>query len=54
MSNTKTFIILAGYILILIWMFVPNELFFKLIVILFLMGLTVDEIKPFTKGRVNG
>lgn len=49
MSFLKDITLYLCYLLILIWIFVPIELFFKLIVILFITGTTIDELAPIRK-----
>jgi len=43
--KTKKILIVVSYILTLFWMIIPNEVFFKLIVIMLLMALTIEELK---------
>lgn len=43
MNILKDISLFTCYILILVWMFIQNELFFKLIIILFIIGTTIDD-----------
>jgi len=44
MNTINKITTVAVYILILIWMFIPNEIFFKLIVIMLLIVLTSEKL----------
>ncbi len=44
--KVNLFFTYSCYLLILIWMFIPETLFFRLIVILFIIAMTLESTKP--------